>query len=880
MDHHRPSKRRREQQLARLQQYIHHREPVKIQVEDDRTGMDLVTLKRAFTNHLNYNQGKDQPFATNHDYYMALARTVRDRLVQRRIKTAQTYFEQDPKMVYYLSLEFLMGRQLANNLINVGLHETARQMLQSLGIDLEDLIEEEAEPGLGNGGLGRLAACFLDSLATLEIPAMGYGIRYEFGIFHQAIQDGWQVEYPDKWLSFGNPWEIPRPDYQVEVKFGGYTRAHRDAQGHYRVSWIAERTVLGKPYDVMVPGYHSDIANTLRLWKAVASEEFDFQAFNAGDYIHAVANKTQSENISKVLYPNDNTPQGRRLRLEQQYFFVACSLQDIVRLYLRKHSTFEQFPDKVAIQLNDTHPALGIAELMRLLVDEYGLPWEKAWSITQRSFAYTNHTLLPESLECWPVSLFRQLLPRHLEIIYEINHRFLDDVRARYPYDEVRLAQLSLIQEGPEKQVRMAHLACVGSHSINGVAELHSHLVRQELLSGFYQLWPEKFNNKTNGVTPRRWLLLSNPRLSYLITEKLGRDWILYLDELTQLEQWADDPDFQHRWQQIKQDNKRDLATYIEVHNGIQVDVQSIFDVQVKRIHEYKRQLLSVLHILTLYHWLKRNPSLEMMPRTFIFAGKAAPGYTMAKLIIKLINVVADLVNPDPDVAGCLKVVFLADYNVSLGQLVYPAADLSEQISTAGKEASGTGNMKFAMNGALTIGTLDGANVEIREAVGEENFFLFGHTTEQVAALKQQGYNPMGYVHSHPELRDILQNLRSGCYYPRQPDLFHPLVDSLLHRDEYMLLADYQAYINCQEEVEQAYRDAAHWTRMSILNTARTGRFSSDRTIQEYATGIWGVRPVPVSLEENTLMEVTRNRLNGSSFSDSDSLSADFNLQP
>lgn len=849
---HRTQKRRREQQLARLKQYIHHREPVKIQVEDDRTGMDLSTLQRAFYNHLYYNQGKDQRFATPHDDYMALARTVRDRLVQRRIKTAQTYFEQDSKMVFYLSLEFLMGRQLGNNLINVGLYEPARQMLQALGIDLEDLIEQEAEPGLGNGGLGRLAACFLDSLATLEMPAMGYGIRYEFGIFHQAIQDGWQVEYPDKWLSFGNPWEIPRPDYRVEVKLGGYTRAYRDEQGNYRVDWVPKRTVLGTPYDIMVPGYHSDTVNTLRLWKAVASEEFDFQAFNAGDYIHAVANKTHSENISKVLYPNDNTPQGRRLRLEQQYFFVACSLQDIIRLYLRKHPTFEQFPDKVAIQLNDTHPALGIAELMRLLVDEYGLPWEKAWASTQRTFAYTNHTLLPESLECWPVSLLGRLLPRHLELIYEINHRFLGEVQARHPHDETRLAQLSLIQEGAEKQVRMAHLACVGSHSINGVAELHSHLVRQELLSGFYQLWPEKFNNKTNGVTPRRWLLLSNPRLSYLITEKLGRDWILDLNDLHQLERWADDPEFQHRWRHIKQENKQDLATYIDYHNGIPVNGQSIFDVQVKRIHEYKRQLLNVLYILTLYHRLKRHPALDIVPRTFIFAGKAAPGYAMAKLIIKLINVVADRVNSDPDVDGRIKVVFLADYSVSLGQLVYPAADLSEQISTAGKEASGTGNMKFAMNGALTIGTLDGANIEIREAVGAENFFLFGHTAEQVADLKHKGYYPLGYFHTHSDLQDILHNLLSGYYYPRSPDVFHPLVNSLLYRDDYLLLADYQSYLERQAEVEQAYRDPARWTRMSILNTARTGRFSSDRTIQEYAREIWGVRPVPVSLEPDT----------------------------
>ncbi|HIK45633.1 MAG TPA: glycogen/starch/alpha-glucan phosphorylase [Leptolyngbyaceae cyanobacterium M65_K2018_010] len=844
-------KRRREQQLARLKEYIQHREPVAIQVEDDRTGMDLATLQRAFTNHLYYNQGKDRRFATLHDYYMALSRAVRDRLVQRRIATAQTYFEQDPKVVYYLSLEFLMGRQLSNNLVNVGLYEKARQMLQGAGLDLDDLIDQEAEPGLGNGGLGRLAACFLDSLATLEIPAIGYGIRYEFGIFHQAIQDGWQVEHPDKWLSFGNPWEMPRPDYRVEVKFGGRTLHYHDGEGRYRVTWIPEHTVLGTPYDVLVPGYHTNTVNTLRLWKAVASEEFDFQAFNAGDYIRAVADKTQSESISKVLYPNDNTPQGRRLRLEQQYFFVACALQDILRLYRRQHESFEAFSDKVAIQLNDTHPALAIAELMRLLIDESDLPWEQAWSITQNTFAYTNHTLLPESLERWPVSLLGRLLPRHLEIIYEINQRFLAQVEARYPGNDALAAQLSLIQEGPEKQVRMAHLACVGSHSINGVAELHSRLLREELLAGFYDLWPEKFSNKTNGVTPRRWLLLSNPRLAYLITEKLGRQWITHLDDLRRLENWADDPDFQHRWHQIKQDNKRDLAAYIAYHNGLEVDPESLFDIQVKRIHEYKRQVLNLLYILTLHQRLQRDPALDIVPRTFIFAGKAAPGYAMAKLIIKLITAVADQVNADPKVAGRLKVVFLADYSVSLGQLVYPAADLSEQISTAGKEASGTGNMKFAMNGALTIGTLDGANIEIRQAVGAENFFLFGLTAEQVAGLDHRGYAPMHYVHTHPELEAVLQSLMLGHYSPHQPHLFQPLMDTLLYRDEYKVLADYQAYLTCQEQVDRAFRDRPRWTRMSILNTARMGPFSSDRTIQDYARDIWAVQPVPIQLPPN-----------------------------
>ncbi|MGB5635055.1 MAG: glycogen/starch/alpha-glucan phosphorylase, partial [Waterburya sp.] len=717
------------------------------------------------------------------------------------------------------------------------------------GINLEELMAQEAEPGLGNGGLGRLAACFLDSLATLEIPARGYGIRYDFGIFHQTIHQGWQVECPDLWLRLGNPWEIPRPEYRVEVKFGGRTEAYLDANGRYRVQWLSQQTVFGTPHDLLIPGYKNNTVNSLRLWSAKASEEFNFQVFNVGDYNRAVADKIFSENISKVLYPNDNTPQGRELRLQQQYFFVACSLHDIVRLYLRNHDNFDRFAEKVAIQLNDTHPALGIAELMRLLVDEYLLEWEQAWQITQNTFAYTNHTLMPEALECWTVSLFGRLLPRHLEIIYEINHRFLKQVKQKYPHDLARLARLSLIGAQSEKSVRMAHLACVGSHSVNGVAKLHTQLLKQDLLRDFAELWPQKFNNKTNGVTPRRWLLLSNQRLVNLISEQLGQNWIQDLEHLKQLEDLVDDSSFRASWHQIKQDNKQELADYILHHNGIEVNLDSLFDVQVKRIHEYKRQLLNVLYIITLYNQIKANPQLEIVPRTFIFGGKAAPGYYLAKLIIKLIHSVADVVNNDSEIGDRLKVVFLTNYNVSLGEKVYPAAELSEQISTAGKEASGTGNMKFALNGALTIGTLDGANIEIREAVGGENFFLFGLTAEQVTQLKAQGYDPGHYYDSSPSLRQAIAQIASGYFSPNDPDLFRPLVDSLLCRDEYLLFADYQAYVDCQERVSKAYLNREQWTRMSILNVARTGKFSSDRTIAEYATEIWNVKPVTVELE-------------------------------
>ncbi len=819
-----------------------------VQYEDDRTGLSIATLKRAFADNLFYVQGKFPAIATPNDYYMALAYTVRDRLLQRWLNTTQTYLKKHVKVVCYLSAEFLLGPHLSNTLINLGIYDQVRQAVEEAGLDFLEMREQEEEPGLGNGGLGRLAACYMDSLSTLEIPAIGYGIRYEFGIFDQEIRDGWQVEITDKWLRLGNPWEIPRLEQTIDVKFGGYTQAYYDDQGRYQVRWIPDLVVKGVPYDTPILGYQVNTANTLRLWKAEAPESFEFEAFNVGNYYGAVHEKTVAENITKVLYPNDEPIQGKQLRLEQQYFFVSCSLQDMIRILLRRGESLDNFHETFAVQLNDTHPAIGVAELMRLLVDEHRLDWERAWHITQNTFGYTNHTLLPEALEKWPLSLFGSLLPRHLEIIYEINQRFLDQVRIQYPGDNDRLGRLSLIDESGEKYVRMANLASVGSHAINGVAALHTELLKQDVLRDFYELWPQKFNNKTNGVTPRRWIVVSNPRLADLITRKIGTSWIKHLEELKQLEAFIEDADFRQEWRQIKQDIKHDLANYIQKNQGIEVNPESLFDIQVKRLHEYKRQHLNVLYIITLYNRIKQNPNIDITPRTFIFGGKAAPGYFMAKLIIKLINSVGDMVNHDPDVRDRLKVVFLPDYNVRFGQRVYPAADLSEQISTAGKEASGTGNMKFSMNGALTIGTLDGANIEIRQEVGAENFFLFGLATAEVSALKAKGYNPWDYYHANPQLREVLDLISSGFFAQGDTELFRPLVDSLLRQDQYMLLADYQSYLDCQERVSQAYRNPDNWTRMSILNTARMGKFSSDRAIQEYCQDIWQVDPVEVEL--------------------------------
>ena len=821
-----------------------------VQIEDDRTGMSIETLKRAFADNLFYVQGKDKYNATLRDYYQALAHTVRDRLLHRFIKTGRTYHEENVKLVCYFSAEFLMGRHLENNLIALGIYEKMRRVVADSGLKIEELIDQEPDPGLGNGGLGRLAACFLDSLANLEMPAIGYGIRYEFGIFHQALRDGWQAEIPDNWLMFTNPWEIERPEDTVIIKLGGYTETYHDEQGNPRVSWIADRKVKAIPYDTPVPGYKTNTVNSLRLWKAEASEEFNFEAFNAGNYDRAVAEKMSSETISKVLYPNDNTPQGRELRLAQQYFFVSASLQDLIRLHLHSNPSLDNFYERAAIQLNDTHPAIAVPELMRLLVDEYNMYWDQAWDITQKTLAYTNHTLMPEALERWPVTLFTRMLPRHIEIIYEINHRFLEDVRTWFPDDENLAAELSIIEEGAEKKVRMANLACVGSHAINGVAALHTELLKQDTLKAFAKLWPEKFFNKTNGVTPRRWILLSNPRLAKLVTEKTGSDrWLKQLDEMRVLEKYVDDSDFCQQWREIKRLNKMALAAYIKKTRNIDVHVDSIFDVLVKRIHEYKRQHLMVLHIISLYNRIKQNPDVEIVPRTFIFGGKAAPGYFMAKLVIKLTNAVAEVVNKDPDVRGRLKVIFLPNFNVSLGQKIYPAADLSEQISTAGKEASGTGNMKFAMNGALTIGTLDGANIEIREEAGAENFFLFGLTAEEVSKMKANDYEPMKYYENNQELKAVINRIAKGYFSHGDTKLFKPIVDSLLFDDPYMLLADFQAYLDCQRLVEETYQDQDKWTRMSILNSARMGKFSSDRTIQEYCEQIWDLQPVQIDLE-------------------------------
>jgi len=817
-------------------------------IVDDRTALGKDAIKSSFLDDLFYVQGKFPALATENDYYMALAYAIRDRMLQRWISTAAVYTKNASRTVAYLSAEFLMGPHLGNNLINLGIFDTVKECVTELGLDFDRLLAQEEEPGLGNGGLGRLAACFIDSLATLEVPCMGYGIRYEFGIFHQEIVDGWQIERTDKWLRFGNPWELARPEWSVEVKFGGTTEQYIDEHNRLRVRWVPHKIVNGVPYDTLILGYRTNSANTLRLWRSEAPESFDFAIFNSGDYYGAVNQKVASENLSKVLYPNDQELRGKELRLEQQFFFVSCSLQDMFRILRRQNIPFEKFHEKFAVQLNDTHPSIAIAELMRLLVDEYVMPWADAWSVTCRTFAYTNHTLLPEALERWSIAVFGRVLPRHLQIIYEINAHFLEEVRIRFMGDEARIARLSLIDEGGERYVRMAHLACVGSHAINGVADLHSELLKRDVLKDFYEMWPHKFSNKTNGVTPRRWMVLCNPRLSDLISEHIGDGWIKDLAQLQRLEPLAENPDFRRRWREIKQSNKRALAALALERTGIVTDPQSMFDVLVKRIHEYKRQHLKVLHIVSLYHSIKSNPSREVLPRTFIFGGKAAPGYHLAKLMIKLITAVGEVVNRDPDVRDRLKVVFLPNFNVTNAQRVYPAADLSEQISTAGKEASGTGNMKFCMNGALTIGTLDGANIEIRSEVGADNFFLFGLSAQEVYDLKASGYRPMDYYNGSQSLRDVIDLIRSGFFSRGDTELFRPLIDGLLHEDPYLLLADFQSYIECQQNAETAYRDTERWTRMSILNTARSGKFSSDRTIREYCADLWRVKPVPISL--------------------------------
>jgi starch phosphorylase len=810
-------------------------------------GRSVDAFEQAFRDNLYYARGTTPQSASALDIYQTLSLTVRDYLMERRRKTTEAHFAANPKFVYYLSAEYLLGRQLTQNMLYTGIWEIAEQAATRNGLRLKDFIHLDHEPGLGNGGLGRLAACFLDSLATLDIPAVGYGIRYEYGIFEQAFQDGWQVESPDTWLYYGNPWEFSQPDDMVQVGFGGRTEHYRDEQGRQRVRWLPGETVMGEPNYMLVPGYETETVNILRLWRARATREFDFQLFDMGDYERAVEGKVFSENITKVLYPNDTTPQGKELRLRQQYFFVAASLRDIIRRFRFHNSDWASFPDKVAIQLNDTHPVIGIPELMRILVDEEGLDWAPAWEITRRSFAYTCHTLLPEALEEWPVSLFERLLPRHLEIIYGINAAFLKEVAAAFPDEPGRIAAMSIIGEGSERRVRMAHLATVGSFSVNGVAALQSRLLAEFTLRDFAELWPEKFNNKTNGVTPRRFMRLGNPRLCALIDDKLGPGWLNDMERLAGLEAFVDDAEFRATWREIKQQNKAELAALIKRYTGIEVDTNSIFDVMVKRLHEYKRQLLKALHIITLYQRIKADPTIDMPARTFIFGAKAAPGYKMAKLIIKLINNVAEVVNNDPDVAGRLKVVFIPNFNVSKGERIYPGADISEQISMAGKEASGTGNMKFALNGALTVGTLDGANIEIRDLVGAENFYLCGLTTEEVMALKARGYNPLEYYGANAELKRAIDAIATGVFSHGNRELFQPIVASLLTRDDFLLLADYADYVRVSEQAAQDYyADPDRWTRMSILNSARCGFFSSDRSMRQYCEEIWKVDPVRV----------------------------------
>ena len=813
-------------------------------LDEARTGNTVADLTQAILDSLYYVQGRIPALATPTDWYMALAYTVRDRLMNDWITAFSTMRKEDIKIVGYLSAEFLIGPQLGNNLLNLGIREPVKQALSELGLDLDALAREEPEPGLGNGGLGRLAACYMDSLATLRIPAIGYGIRYEFGLFHQEIRDGWQVEKTDKWLHFGNPWEICQAGISYRVGGGGHTEQYHDGQGKLRVRWVPARVVKGVAHDTLVPGYGGRMVGFLRLWASEAVEDFDLQAFNVGDYYKAVEEKVSSETISKVLYPNDDPEVGKRLRLAQQYFFTSCSLQDMIRIHVYRGKSLEVFHENFAVQLNDTHPSIAVSELMRLFVDEHRMDWDKAWEVTQKTLGYTNHTLLPEALEKWPLPLFASLLPRHLEIIYEINRRFLDEVRAKFPGDDARVTRMSLIDEHGEKYVRMAYLATVGTHAVNGVAELHSELLKKTVLHDFYELWPQKFLNVTNGVTPRRWLALSNPELSQLITSKVGEGWITDEQQLRKLEPFADDPSFRKQWREVKQTRKKELAAWIKDCTGIVVDPGTLFDVQVKRIHEYKRQLLNILYVISLYNQIKRNPAIDMTPRTLIFGGKAAPGYFMAKLIIKLINSVADVIDRDPAVQGRLKVVFYPNFDVTDGQMIYPAADLSEQISTAGKEASGTGNMKFSMNGALTIGTLDGANVEIRQEVGAENFFLFGLTVEQVSQLWASGYNPRQYYEMNPVLHETIDQIASGVFSSGNRDLFKPIVDSLLYHDTYMVLADFQSYLECQYKVDKAFRDQEQWTRMSILNVARMGKFSSDRSIREYCANIWHAMPI------------------------------------
>ncbi|HEY6871466.1 MAG TPA: glycogen/starch/alpha-glucan phosphorylase [Geobacteraceae bacterium] len=807
----------------------------------------MMLIIKSFLEHLEYTLGKDKYSASSYDNFDALAYAVRDRLIERWLDTQQAYYNSDNKRVYYISMEFLPGRTLENSLINLGLLDDFREAVSSLGYDFDELCDEEQDAGLGNGGLGRLAACFLDSMATMSIPAYGYGIRYEYGIFRQRIVDGAQVEIPDNWLRYRNPWELDRQEHIHPVKFYGRV-VKVTIEGKERHEWVDTEDVMAMAFDTPIPGYRNKTVNTLRLWSAKSSREFNLKYFYEGDYIRAVEKKMVSENISKVLYPSDNIVEGRELRFKQEYFLASATVHDVVYRFKKMHTDLKRLPEKVAIQLNDTHPSLAIPELMRVLMDLEGLDWDDAWGICVGTFAYTNHTILPEALEQWPVWFFEQILPRHLKIIYEINERFLAEVERRFPGDRERQARMSLVEEHWERKIRMAHLAVVGSHSVNGVAALHTEILKTRIFPDFYAMYPERFSNKTNGITQRRWLKKANPGLAALIGGTIGEGWATDLFELEKLAPLVEDRMFLDEWRRVKRDNKQRLADWIVRENGIAVDPDSLFDCHIKRIHEYKRQLLNVLHIITLYNRIKHNPDSLTVPRTFIFSGKAAPSYFLAKLIIRLINAVGTAINDDPDVAGRVKVVFLANYGVTLAERIIPAADLSEQISTAGTEASGTGNMKFALNGALTIGTLDGANIEIMEEVGRDNIFIFGLNAEEVAALKDRGYNPREYYSRQPELKLALDMIAGGAFSPGNPDLFKPIVDALLNQgDQYLVLADYASYVSCQEEAARLYLDRDEWARRAIRNSAGMGRFSSDRTIAEYAAEIWDVHTEEVT---------------------------------
>jgi len=815
--------------------------------QDFKTACSVEDFKVSVRNHLVRSLAHHPDAATPTDWWIAVSLAVRDQILERSSETMGAHYQQNVRRVYYLSLEYLMGRLLENNLINTGLMETAREALQELNEDLDGLLKEGPDMGLGNGGLGRLAACFMDSLSTLDYPAVGYGIHYEFGLFRQEFVNGEQVERPDAWRRFGNPWEIVRPEYAVKISLYGRVEMQFDDMGQGRPVWVDTRSIVGVPWDIPVAGYGCTTVNFLRLWESRASREFDLKVFNDGGYVEAVQEKAESESVSKVLYPNDETEAGKELRLVQQYFFVACSLHDIIRRHQRSNDTWDSFPEKVAIQLNDTHPAVAIVELMRLLLDDELLPWDQAWKICQATFAYTNHTLLPEALERWDVSLFEKVLPRHLQIILEINRRFLkNEVETKWPGDSDKKQALSLIEEGQQRMIRMAHLALLGSHKVNGVAAMHTNLLKSQLFPEFAELYPERFTNKTNGVTPRRWLKVCNPELAALIDRTIGDGWPKDLDRLRELEKRVDDKDFCVEFAAVKHRNKVKLAELIQQACGIEVNPDAMFDVQIKRLHEYKRQHLNLLYILTLYRRLLRNPELDIVPRVFIFGAKAAPGYTLAKEIIHAINAVADKVNNDERILGKLKIAFIPNYGVTIAEKIIPAADVSEQISTAGKEASGTGNMKLALNGALTLGTLDGANVEIREEVGDENIFIFGLKEEEVEALWKDGYSPYDYYWGNEELREIIDWLCSD-YFSGERNAFTGIRHSLLDGgDPYLVLADYEAYVKAQGEVDAAYRDQDAWVKKAILNTARMGKFSSDRTIREYAEDIWKLPAVHV----------------------------------